>query len=72
MFYCINLDYANDNFKFTRMENLLSKIIEETQDSDIKTIAESIASLDENPENMEQNLINDGLFILEVAHDNKD
>ncbi len=54
------------------MENLLNKIIEETQDSDIKTVAQSIASLDVTPEEMEQNLVTDGLFILEVTHDNKD
>jgi len=39
------------------MENLLEKVIEETTDQDVKAVAQSIASLDLTPEEMEANLI---------------
>lgn len=54
------------------MENLLNKIIEETENAELKAVAESVSNLDLAPEDMEQQLVTDGLFILETTHDSKD
>jgi hypothetical protein len=52
------------------MDDLLTKVIDETNDQDMKRIAQSIADLDLSPEEMEKNLISDGYFILDKKYDN--
>ena len=51
------------------MENLLEKVIEETTDLEVKTLAQSIANLDLTPEEMEENLIKSGHFVVTNNHD---
>lgn len=53
------------------MENLLEKVIEETTDQEIKAVAQSIASLDLTPEEMEANLMASGHFVPESNNDNQ-
>lgn len=53
------------------MDNLLTKVIEETTDNDLREVASSIDSLDLAPEEMETNLISSGHIVLNENHDNQ-
>lgn len=51
------------------MEDLLQKIILESQDDELNAIATAIANLDLTPEEMEKNLIVADKFAIDKSHD---
>lgn len=52
------------------MEDLLKNFISETQDNDLKALAESLASLEDAPEELERKLISKGHFWVEQQKEN--